>query len=101
MKKFLLFGFILLLTISILAGCEKKVKSDGPVLAKVGKGEITQDDFIKEASVCLNGQRDNLRVKKARKSFEELIKESWFTRTQKDETNNDPESLKRLKSFKR
>lgn len=103
MKKILLLVFLLSLTISVLAGCEKKVKSTSPVLAKVGKAEITQDDYIKEVSRMPEWAKGQFMGKEGKEKFlEELIKrELVYQDAKKMKLSNDPEYSEKVKEFEK
>ncbi|MBI5099964.1 MAG: peptidylprolyl isomerase [Nitrospirae bacterium] len=103
MKKILLLVFLLSLTISVLAGCEKKVKSASPVLAKVGKAEITQDDYIKEVSRMPEWAKGQFMGKEGKEKFlEELIKrELVYQDAKKMKLSNDPEYTEKVKEFEK
>jgi peptidyl-prolyl cis-trans isomerase C len=103
MKKFLLLFFLLSITISFLAGCEKKVKSAGPVIAKVGKADITQDDFLKEVSRIPDWAKAQFAGKEGKSKFlEELIKrELVYQDAKKMKLDMDPEYREKVKEFEK
>lgn len=103
MKKFLLLFFLLSLTILLLAGCEKKGKSAGPVIAKVGKADITQDDFLKEVNRIPEWAKAQFAGKEGKSKFlEELIKrELVYQDAKKMKLDMDPEYREKVKEFEK
>jgi peptidyl-prolyl cis-trans isomerase C len=101
-KKFLLV-FLLLLTVSILSGCEQKGKSTGPALVKVGKSEITQDSFLKEISRIPEWAREQFTGKEGKeKLLDEIIKrELVYQDAKKMKLDKDPEYLEKVKEFEK
>ena len=101
-KKFLLV-FLLLLTVSILSGCEQKGKSTGPALVKVGKSEITQDNFLKEISRIPEWAREQFTGKDGKeKLLDEIIKrELVYQDAKKMKLDKDPEYLEKVKEFEK
>jgi peptidyl-prolyl cis-trans isomerase C len=101
-KKFLLV-FLLLLTVSILSGCEQKGKSTGPALVKVGKSEITQDAFLKEISRIPEWAREQFTGKEGKeKLLDEIIKrELVYQDAKKMKLDKDPEYLEKVKEFEK
>lgn len=101
-KKFLLV-FLLLLTVSILSGCEQKGKSTGPALVKVGKSEITQDTFLKEISRIPEWAREQFTGKEGKeKLLDEIIKrELVYQDAKKMKLDKDPEYLEKVKEFEK
>jgi peptidyl-prolyl cis-trans isomerase C len=101
-KKFLLV-FLLLLTVSILSGCEQKGKSTGPALVKVGKSEITQDNFLKEISRIPEWAREQFTGKEGKeKLLDEIIKrELVYQDAKKMKLDKDPEYLEKVKEFEK
>ena len=101
-KKFLLV-FLLLLTVSILSGCEQKGKSTGPALVKVGKSEITRDDFLKEISRIPEWAREQFSGKEGKeKLLDEIIKrELVYQDAKRMKLDKDPEYLEKVKEFEK
>ena len=101
-KKFLLV-FLLLLTVSILSGCEQKGKSTGPALVKVGKSEITQDNFLKEISRIPEWAREQFTGKEGKeKLLDEIIKrELVYQDAKKMKLDKDPEYIEKVKEFEK
>ena len=101
-KKFFLV-FLLLLTVSILSGCEQKGKSTGPALVKVGKSEITQDNFLKEISRIPEWAREQFAGKEGKeKLLDEIIKrELVYQDAKKMKLDKDPEYLEKVKEFEK
>ena len=101
-KKFFLV-FLLLLTVSILSGCEQKGKSTGPALVKVGKSEITQDNFLKEISRIPEWAREQFTGKEGKeKLLDEIIKrELVYQDAKRMKLDKDPEYLEKVKEFEK
>jgi len=101
-KKFFLV-FLLLLTVSILSGCEQKGKSTGPALVKVGKAEITQDNFLKEISRIPEWAREQFTGKEGKeKLLDEIIKrELVYQDAKRMKLDKDPEYLEKVKEFEK
>lgn len=102
MKKALIVS-IMLLAAFIISGCEQKGKSGGPVLAKVGSSEITQDDFIKEADRIPDWAKSQFSGKEGKERFlDELVKrELIYQDAKKMGLDKDKEYLEKLKEFER
>jgi peptidyl-prolyl cis-trans isomerase C len=103
MNKLFLLVFLFLLTVSILSGCEPKGKSTGTVLVKVGKSEITQDNFMKEVSRIPEWAREQFTGKEGKeKLLDEIIKrELVYQDAKKMKLNKDPEYLEKVKEFEK
>lgn len=103
MKKALLSVFLLLLAVSILSGCEQKGKSSGPVVVKVGKSEITQDNFLKEISRIPEWAREQFAGKEGKeKLLDEIIKrELVYQDAKKMKLDKDPEYLEKVNEFEK
>lgn len=101
-KKFFLV-FLLLLTVLIFSGCEQKGKSTGPALVKVGKSEITQDDFLKEISRIPEWAREQFTGKEGKeKLLDEIIKrELVYQDAKKMKLDKDPEYIEKVKEFEK
>jgi peptidyl-prolyl cis-trans isomerase C len=103
MSKKLFLVFLLLLTVSILSGCEQKGKSTGPALVKVGKSEITQDNFLKEISRIPEWAREQFTGKEGKeKLLDEIIKrELVYQDAKRMKLDKDPEYLEKVKEFEK
>lgn len=105
MKKMLL--YVLLLTFSTVAflGCNqsKTAETDSPVLAKVGKTAITEDDYIKQISRVPEWARPQFKDKEGKKKFLEELekKELIYQKAQKMGLNRDKEYLDSVEEFKK
>ena len=103
MKKVLFLILLLSLTISVLTGCEQKGKSSSAVLVKVGKSEVTQDDFLKEVSRIPEWAKGQFSGKEGKEKFlDELIKrELVYQDAKKMKLDKDPEYLEKVKDFEK
>jgi peptidyl-prolyl cis-trans isomerase C len=103
MKKVLFLILLLSLTIAVLTGCQQKGKSSGEVLVKVGKAEITKDDFLKEVSRIPEWARAQFSGKEGKEKFlDELIKrELVYEDAKKMRLDKDPEYLDKVKDFEK
>lgn len=98
-----LFLFLMLLAAFIISGCEKKTKSEGPVLAKVGKTEIVKDEFLKEIDRIPDWAKSQFSGKEGKEKFlEELIRrELIYQDAKKKRLDNDPEYVAKMKEFEK
>jgi peptidyl-prolyl cis-trans isomerase C len=103
MKKVLFLILLLSLTIAVITGCEQKGKSSSEVLAKIGKAEITKDDFLKEVSRIPEWARAQFSGKEGKEKFlDELIKrELVYEDAKKMRLDKDPEYLDKVKDFEK
>jgi peptidyl-prolyl cis-trans isomerase C len=102
MKKSLYF-IILAFFVFVLIGCDREKGSDGPVLAKINKEKITQDDFLKEVSRVPEWAREQFKGKEGRGKFlDELIKrELIYQDAQKMRLDKDEEYVAKVKEFEK
>jgi peptidyl-prolyl cis-trans isomerase C len=103
MKKFLFFIIAMSIFTIIFIGCSKSSKSDGPVIAKVNKEPITEEEFLYEISRIPDWARSQFSGEEGKKKFlEELIKrELIFQYAKKMKLDRDEEYLQRLEDFKK
>ncbi|RJQ43481.1 MAG: peptidylprolyl isomerase [Nitrospiraceae bacterium] len=103
MKKLLLFSFSLALALAFVSGCEQKAKSNSPMLAKVGKTEITRDEFLKEITRIPEWARGQFSGEEGKERFlEELVRrELIYQDAKKMKLDKDPEYIEKMKEFER
>jgi peptidyl-prolyl cis-trans isomerase C len=103
MKKIRIIVLLSLLSFALLTGCSQETKSDSPVLAKVGKEVITQDDYIREIGRVPEWARNNFKDLDGKGKFlDELIKkELVYQQAEKMRLNNDREYLDKVEEFKK
>ncbi|MEN8264276.1 MAG: peptidylprolyl isomerase [Nitrospirota bacterium] len=102
MKKLLLILFLILST-SIFFGCAQNSSSDSPVLAKVDKGVITEDDFLQDVSRVPEWAREQFNGIEGKEKFlEELIKrEMIYQKAMSMNLDNNKEFIEKVRNFKK
>jgi peptidyl-prolyl cis-trans isomerase C len=103
MKKILLRALITLFMAAALSACSGDGKPDSPVIAKVNKDVITQNQFLREVSRMPEWAREQLNNKEGRDRFlDEIIKrELIYQQARKMRLNKDPEFKERMKEFEK
>ena len=105
MKKFILFAFLLTASLTLLTGCDQSQKpaSEGPVLAEVNKGVVTQGDFLKEIGRVPDWARDQFKDDEGKKKFlDELVKRELIYQHALDmKLDNDKEYITKVEDFKK
>jgi len=93
----------LLLSFVFLMGCSQETKSDSPVLAKIGKEVITQDDYVREISRVPDWAKANFKDLDGKGKFlDELIKkELVYQYAKKMRLHNDKDYLDKVDEFKK
>jgi len=102
MKRAMLL-FVIMVAAFIVSGCEQKEKSNSPVLAKVGKVEITEDEYLKEINRIPDWAKSQFSGKEGKEKFlEELVKrELIYQDAKKMRLDKDPEYLEKMKEFEK
>ncbi len=102
MNKLLPFA-ILILAVSIFSGCAQDSSSDGPVIAKIDKGAITEDQFLKEVTRVPEWARAQFKGIEGKEKFlDELVKrELIYQEALKMKLDNDKEYVAKVKEFKK
>ncbi|MCK5506737.1 MAG: peptidylprolyl isomerase [Thermodesulfovibrionia bacterium] len=102
MKKPLLILF-LILSASIFSGCTQNSSSDSPVLAKVGEGIITEDDFLQDVSRVPEWAREQFNGIEGKEKFlEELIKrEVIYQEAKRMKLDNNKEFIEKVRNFEK
>ena len=103
MNKMHIIVLSLLLSFVFLMGCSQGTKSDSPVLAKVGKEVITQDDYIREIGRVPEWARKNFNDMDGKDKFlDELVKkELVYQYAKKMRLNKDTEYLDKINEFEK
>ncbi|MBI5740416.1 MAG: peptidylprolyl isomerase [Nitrospirae bacterium] len=94
---------MMLLAIFIVAGCQQKETSSSPALAKVGKAEVTQEEFLKEIARIPEWARSQFSGKEGKEKFlDELIKrELIYQDAKRMKLDKDPEYVEKMKEFEK
>lgn len=103
MKKMCIVVLLLIFSSAILTGCSQETKSDSPVLAKIGKGVITQDDYLREINRVPDWAKANFKDLDGKGKFlDELIKkELIYQHAKKMRLQNDREYIDKVDEFKK
>lgn len=102
MNKLLPFAF-LILAVSIFAGCAQDSSSDGPVIAKIDKGSITEDQFLKEVTRVPEWARAQFNGIEGKEKFlDELVKrELIYQEAVRMKLDNDKEYVAKVREFEK
>ncbi len=92
-----------MLSFAFLMGCSQETKSDSPVLAKVGKAVINQDDYMREIGRVPEWARTNFKDLDGKSKFlDELIKkELVYQHAKKMRLDNDKEYRDKVEEFEK
>ncbi len=105
MKRFLYLVFLLSTSLIVLIGCDQdtKPKSEGPILAEINDGVVTQGDFLKEIERVPEWARNQFQSEEGKKKFlDELVKrELIYQHAIKMKINNDSDYLTKVEDFKK
>ena len=103
MKRFFYSVILLSFTAALLTGCLESNKSDSPVLAKVNKEAVTQDDFLKEVGRVPEWARAQFEGQEGKDKFlDEIIKrELIYQNALKMKLDNDKEYIDKVEEFKK
>jgi peptidyl-prolyl cis-trans isomerase C len=103
MKRFFYSVILLSFTAVLLTGCLESNKSDSPVLVKVNKEVVTQDDFLKEVGRVPEWARAQFEGQEGKDKFlDEIIKrELIYQNALKMKLNNDEEYIAKIKEFEK
>jgi peptidyl-prolyl cis-trans isomerase C len=102
MKTLLLILFLILST-AIFFGCAQNNSSDSPLLAKVGNGVITEDDFLQDVSRVPEWAREQFNGIEGKDKFlEELIKrEMIYQKAISMKLDNNKEYIEKVRNFEK
>jgi parvulin-like peptidyl-prolyl isomerase len=103
MKKKFTKALITLFIAAAVSACSGEGKPDSPVIARVNKEVITQNQFLREASRVPEWARGQLQKEEGRERFlDEMIKrELIYQYAKKMRLNKDPEFKERMKEFEK
>ncbi len=105
MKNGLLYTAVIACLFLVLTGCDNLggEKSDSPVIAKIDKAPITEDDFLKEISRIPEWARTQFQGDEGKQKFlDELIKrELIYQHALKMRLNNNEEYLDKVREFEK
>ncbi|RJQ14205.1 MAG: peptidylprolyl isomerase [Nitrospiraceae bacterium] len=103
MRKALFYVVLVLFSLATLAGCAKKEKAGGPVVAKINKEAITGDDLITEMNRIPEWAREQFSGDEGKAKFlDELIKrELIFQDARKMGLDKDKEYLEKKEEFEK
>jgi len=103
MKRFFYSVILLSFSAALLTGCLESNKSDSPVLVKVNKEVVTQDDFLKEVSRVPEWARAQFEGQEGKDKFlDEIIKrELIYQNALKMKLNNDEEYIAKIEEFEK
>ncbi|MBI4682145.1 MAG: peptidylprolyl isomerase [Nitrospirae bacterium] len=105
MKNVPLYVFFIVCLFLAMTGCDKSKggKSDSPVIAKIDKSSITQNEFIKEVSRVPEWARSQFQGDEGKVKFlDELIKRDLiYHHAIKMKLNKDQEYLEKIKEFEK
>lgn len=98
-----LFIVLLLFSAVILSGCPQSSTSDSPVIAKVDKAAITEEEFLKEVSRVPEWARPQFNGMEGKEKFlDELIKRELIYQEALDmKLDNNKEYIEKVKEFER
>ncbi len=106
MRYFLYFALIPVFLFSSLTGCSNidgEGKPDGPVLANVGKGFISEGDYLKQVARVPEWARSQFKGDEGKNKFlDEMVKrEMIYQHAKKMKLNNDREFIDKVKEFEK
>lgn len=103
MKRFFYSVILLSFAAALLTGCLGGSDSDSPVIAKVNKDVITQDDFLKEVSRVPEWAREQFEGQEGKEKFlDEIVKrELIYQNALKMKLNNNEEYIAKVKEFEK
>jgi len=102
MKKALI--LISLLLIPVITGCsQSSITDNSPVIAKINKGGVTENDFLREASRIPEWARSQFAAEDGKEKFlDELIKkELIYQHAKKMRLDNNEEYLEKVREFEK
>ena len=103
MRKIYVLSLLVAVALLMFIGCSQNGKSDSPVIAKVDKGAVTEEDFLREISRVPEWARTQFKDSDGKNKFlDELIKkELIYQNAKKMRLNNDKEYLDKVNEFKK
>ncbi len=105
MKRLLYLIFLLSTAFIVLIGCDKEQtpKSEGPVLAEIDGGVVTEGDFLKEIERVPEWARNQFQDEEGKKKFlDELVKrELIYQHAIQMKLDNDSDYLSKVEDFKK
>ncbi len=105
MKRLLFLIFLLSTALIVFIGCDqaKQPKSEGPILAEIDGGVVTQDDFLKEIERVPEWARNQFQDDEGKKKFlDELVKrELIYQHALQMKLDNDSDYLDKVEDFKK
>ncbi len=103
MKRFTIFIFLLSFLVPTFIACAQKGESDSPIIARINKEAITEEDFLKEVTRIPEWARTQFKGKEGKEKFlDELIKrELIYQDAIKMRLQKDEEYLAKVKEFEK
>jgi peptidyl-prolyl cis-trans isomerase C len=103
MRKLYVLSLSVAVAVLMSIGCSQNSKSDSPVIAKVDKGAVTEEDFLREISRVPEWARTQFKDSDGKNKFlDELIKkELIYQNAKKMRLHNDKEYLDKVNEFKK
>ncbi len=103
MKKIFVLNMLVTIIVLMFIGCSQNGKSDSPVIAKVDKGAVTEEDFLSEISRVPEWARTQFKDNDGRSKFlDELIKkELIYQNAKKMQLHKDKQYLDKVDEFKK
>ncbi len=103
MKKILTLISFLLTTVALFAGCSQSNQAEGPVVAKIGKEAITEEEFLRQLDRVPEWARSQFRGMEGKEKFlDELIKRDLIYQDAKRmRLDKDKEYIDKIREFEK